>query len=73
MKTATLVRVLVVGGLAVGAYVAGLASRRGGAGTNNAPITADAVIGFSPRDVDLGRQPWYAEVPFTATFMNGTD
>lgn len=27
-------------------------------------------MGFSPLEIDLGSQPWYAEVPFNATFVN---
>jgi hypothetical protein len=27
-------------------------------------------VGFIPSDVDLGEQPWYAEVPFEAIFAN---
>jgi hypothetical protein len=34
------------------------------------PTAGPGYVGFSPLEVELGRHPWYAEVPFTATFVN---
>ncbi|MFH1747470.1 MAG: DUF1573 domain-containing protein [Planctomycetota bacterium] len=70
MKAGLLLKVLVVVVLVLGAYWVG--AREGNKhpsppGEDSLPVE---YIGFSPLEIDLGSQPWFAEVPFTATFIN---
>ncbi|MBU0638267.1 MAG: DUF1573 domain-containing protein [Planctomycetes bacterium] len=62
----------------VGAYLLGSSRREGvyAPPTNESefvsPPALESFVGFDPLEMDLGRQPWHSEIPFTATFANQT-
>lgn len=69
----TTLKLVVAGGVVLGAYWAGLSHQGPRAElADDAEATVEpGYAGFSPFEIDLGRHPWYAEVPLAALSQAG--
>lgn len=67
-----LFQVLGVAALVASAFWLGGLERRTPTPTGAASQPVRDSVAFEPVEIDLGRHPWYASVPFTVTLVNGT-
>ena len=60
--------IIILLGAVAGAFIVGRLSS-----SARLPLGRQRTTGFEPARIDLGRQPWYTSVPFTAKFVNRRD